>query len=66
MGKACGMYGGEENCIQGFGCVTKGKNPFKVTGTNWRIIIRWILKIEDGRTQNGFIRLSIGKSDRLF
>ena len=27
MGEACGTYGGEEKCIQGFGGDTWGKEP---------------------------------------
>jgi len=30
MGGACGMYGGEENCIQNFGGETSGKE------TTWK------------------------------
>jgi hypothetical protein len=31
MGKACGMYGSEERCIEGFGVDARGKE------TTWRI-----------------------------
>jgi hypothetical protein len=27
MGRVCGMYGGEEMCMQGFGGETRGKRP---------------------------------------
>jgi hypothetical protein len=31
MGVACGMYGGEERCIQGFGGETIGKETTRKT-----------------------------------
>jgi hypothetical protein len=44
MGRACGMYGGEERCIQGIGGVgdVRERGHLEDTGVDVRIILRWI------------------------
>jgi hypothetical protein len=45
MGGACGRYGGEQWCIQGFGWgdLREGDH-LEDTGVDRRIILRWIFK----------------------
>jgi len=40
MGWACGAYGGEERCIQGFGGEAEGKNRLRDPGVDGTIILR--------------------------
>ena len=41
MGRACGMYGGQDKCIQGFGGDLMEINHLEDLGVK-RIIIKWI------------------------
>jgi hypothetical protein len=66
IGGACGMYGGNERCIQGFGERNlKERGHLEHHSADMRIILKWILKKEDGVVRNRFIWFSIGRSGGL-
>jgi hypothetical protein len=45
MGGACGVYGGEERRIEGFGVETRGKRDnTEGPGVDGRIILRWFFR----------------------
>jgi hypothetical protein len=45
MGGACGTYGGEESCVQGFGGEARGKmTTWKSRGIDGRLILKWIFR----------------------
>jgi len=43
----------------------KQRNHLEITGIDGKIILKWILKAEDGRVWCGFIWLKIGTSVRF-
>jgi hypothetical protein len=43
----------------------KGKNYMREQGVNWRTMLRWILRKQDMKVQNGFMWLRIGTSGGL-
>jgi hypothetical protein len=43
----------------------KGERPYGDLGTDERIILKWILKKQDGKIWIGFVWLRIGSSGRL-
>jgi len=60
MGGACGTYGGEEKCVQGFGGETRGKETTWKTGLGWKIILKLIFKTWNEEAWTGLIWLKIG------
>jgi hypothetical protein len=44
MGRACSIYGGEEECLQGLVSKPEGRTPFGRPRHRWRIILTWSLK----------------------
>jgi hypothetical protein len=44
MGGACGMYGRQERCIQGFGEETQGRRPLRRPRRRWEDNIKVDLK----------------------
>ena len=62
MGGACSTFGGEENCIQGFGGETRVRDHFEDPGENGMIILRWIYtKWHGGGAWSGLIWLRVGR-----
>jgi hypothetical protein len=65
MGGACGIYGGEERCIQRFGGGNlRGNGLLGDLGIDSMIVLGWILKKSVGRMCTGLIWLRIRKSGR--
>ena len=45
MGEACGTYGEEKNCVQGFGWGDlRERDHLEDAGVDGRVILRWISK----------------------
>ena len=60
MGGECGMYGGEERCIQGSGGGhLMERDHSEDPGIDGRIILRWILRKWDVGARTGSIWLRI-------
>jgi len=51
MSRACGMHGGEELCIYGFGGETEESKP------SGRVMMYWVFKRESGGERTGFMWL---------
>jgi len=61
MGRACGTYGVEGRCIQGFGGETpRGKDHVQDLDVDGKIILKWIFKRWNEETWTGLLRLRIG------
>jgi hypothetical protein len=60
MGSACGTYGRQEKCIQGFGIDLRARGCFKDPGVDGRMILKRVFKKWDREAGNGMIWLRIG------
>jgi len=61
MGGACGTYGGEERCIQGFWWGNlRERDHLEDQSVDRRIILRWIFRKRDVGLWTGSIWLRIG------
>jgi hypothetical protein len=49
---ACGMYGRQDRCIQGFGGETRERNQLEDLGIDGRIILKCMLRKWDGVTMD--------------
>jgi hypothetical protein len=66
MGGACGIYGGNTRCIQGFDGKPDSKIPFgQNLGIYNKILSKWIFKILDGMARTRLIPFRIQKSGML-
>jgi hypothetical protein len=66
MGGACGTYGRQERCIQGFGeGDLRERDHLEDPGVDERMILEWIFKKGDGETWTGLVWLRIGTGDGL-
>ena len=64
-GEACGMYGGKEKCIQGFGADTMyERGNLEDLGMNERVLLKYILKKYDWKAWTGLIWFKIGTCGR--
>jgi hypothetical protein len=59
--------GEEKKCVQGFGCKkVKGGDDLKDLGVGGRIILKFILNIQDGKACTGFVLLKVETSGGHF
>jgi hypothetical protein len=63
MGWACGTYGRQERCVQGFGGKAREREHFEDLGVDRRLILKWLLREWDEWT--GFISFRIGTGGGL-
>jgi len=60
MGWACGTYGRQERCIQGFGRETEGRNHLEDLRVDGRIILKWFLEKCDGEVWTELLWCGVG------